>query len=1016
MTVNLSYISPSNIPNPTKTLTVGSNPYSIALWYNPADSTKSIVATADYSSSGVSLHVIDFQNIGTGNISSPTKTLIVGSVPYSVALWYNPVDSTKSIVATADSGSGRVSLHVIDFQNIGTGSISSPTKTLTVGSNPYSVALWYNPSDSTKSIIATADSGSSRVSLHVIDFQNIGTGNVSTPTKTLTVGSNPYSVALWYNPVDSTKSIIATADAGSSRVSLHVIDFQNIGTGNVSTPTKTLTVGSVPYSVALWYNPVDSTKSIVGTVDNGSNRVSLHVIDFQNIGTGNISSPTKTLTTGVTPYSLSIWYNPVDSTKSIVATADTGSSKVSLYVIDFQNIGTGNISSPTKTLTVGSNPASVDFWYNPTDSTKSIIATADFSSSRASLHLPFNLTTPAQVVPSSINIFASGVDIQSGNILISSEITFFTLIINCTLRGDAINIFLGKASFLQTGDSEITLNQPLAFSGSTAAITGFYRVTMGVSQSVTLGSKSTYNDSITIPGTGILLLTQSTAITDDFILQSGCTVNKAAGVSGSVTLTIPYVNPGLIVGTGVTISAPTATFSAPNINVGSNGETFSRVRCRLSQYFTFDFSTVSTSGNTITIADNAMPVGTQIMFMGEDLPQPLDRRAFYYVVTAGDSFQISATPGGAVLDLTDTGTGTRSLWGTYELANTVVTSGGFSSSLSGVNEGDQVLFQAIHLSDSSVGGVDPNEAIASKYFETTLQRNGLVVSTLERLEIDEVHNAFASASGVDGYSIRAEEFTVDPSNPALVQIDIDDPDAQTTTDRAYLFYVYVQHTQLGIRVFRGYLVAENANTIKVLGELTVENVNLSARLTVGGALIYRADGKSWVATTGGTITHQPVGTRAVIGQVEIPFAFPVSESSKIAAILAMAQRLLLQDPSGTVTSIAANAITADALATSAVAEIQSGLATSTQVTTAQTNVQSSISALNNLSQAQAQTAATAALNAYDPPTKAELDSAVDALPTATENATAVRSELATELAQIDSTLDQATIAAQNTQS
>jgi hypothetical protein len=38
-----------------------------------------------------------------------------------------------------------------------------------------------------------------------------------------------------------------------------------------------------------------------------------------------------------------------------------------------------------------------------------------------------------------------------------------------------------------------------------------------------------------------------------------------------------------------------------------------------------------------------------------------------------------------------------------------------------------------------------------------------------------------------------------------------------------------------------------------------------------------------------------------------------------------------------------------------------------------------IAALNNLSQAQAQTAATAALNAYDPPTKAELDSGLAAL-------------------------------------
>lgn len=53
----------------------------------------------------------------------------------------------------------------------------------------------------------------------------------------------------------------------------------------------------------------------------------------------------------------------------------------------------------------------------------------------------------------------------------------------------------------------------------------------------------------------------------------------------------------------------------------------------------------------------------------------------------------------------------------------------------------------------------------------------------------------------------------------------------------------------------------------------------------------------------------------------------------------------------------------------------SAMATPTNVTSAQTAITNAISALNNLSQTQAQSAATAALNAYDPPTKAELDAA-----------------------------------------
>lgn len=55
------------------------------------------------------------------------------------------------------------------------------------------------------------------------------------------------------------------------------------------------------------------------------------------------------------------------------------------------------------------------------------------------------------------------------------------------------------------------------------------------------------------------------------------------------------------------------------------------------------------------------------------------------------------------------------------------------------------------------------------------------------------------------------------------------------------------------------------------------------------------------------------------------------------------------------------------------------VATPSDVTTAQAAIIAAIAALNNLSSAQAQAAATAALNAYDPPTKAELDAAQAAI-------------------------------------
>lgn len=144
----------------------------------------------------------------------------------------------------------------------------------------------------------------------------------------------------------------------------------------------------------------------------------------------------------------------------------------------------------------------------------------------------------------------------------------------------------------------------------------------------------------------------------------------------------------------------------------------------------------------------------------------------------------------------------------------------------------------------------------------------------------------------------------------------------------------------------------------------------------------------------------------------------------------------LADGAITAAKIATDAITAAKVAADAVAEIQSGLATASALSTvagyidtevaaikaktdnlpsdpadasdvasaisaAQTAITNAIAALNNLSQAQAQSAAAAAIVDYDPPTKAELDSAVaplatqasvDALPTTAAIAAAIMAE------------------------
>lgn len=77
----------------------------------------------------------------------------------------------------------------------------------------------------------------------------------------------------------------------------------------------------------------------------------------------------------------------------------------------------------------------------------------------------------------------------------------------------------------------------------------------------------------------------------------------------------------------------------------------------------------------------------------------------------------------------------------------------------------------------------------------------------------------------------------------------------------------------------------------------------------------------------------------------------------------------------------------------------STLATSAALTAAQSALSAAIAALNNLSSAQAQSAATAALNAYDPPTFAELTAGLAAADDATLAAIAALNNLSSAQAQ-----------------
>lgn len=71
--------------------------------------------------------------------------------------------------------------------------------------------------------------------------------------------------------------------------------------------------------------------------------------------------------------------------------------------------------------------------------------------------------------------------------------------------------------------------------------------------------------------------------------------------------------------------------------------------------------TVAPSSDTFTVLDQPYENDTVIYFQSSDtLPSPLGSGTTYYVVqSSGLTFKVSATPGGAQINILDTGTGTH---------------------------------------------------------------------------------------------------------------------------------------------------------------------------------------------------------------------------------------------------------------------------------------------------------------------------------------------------------------------
>jgi hypothetical protein len=120
---------------------------------------------------------------------------------------------------------------------------------------------------------------------------------------------------------------------------------------------------------------------------------------------------------------------------------------------------------------------------------------------------------------------------------------------------------------------------------------------------------------------------------------------------------------------------------------------------------------------------------------------------------------------------------------------------------------------------------------------------------------EQIDDTVYSAIGLSGGAIT--EFATDYPN---IEIDINDPDGETSIHRLYSWWVANEYTEDGIRNWAGGLIAEDAANFKVVSsklDLKLDNLSLSGVQFAGDLRIYRDDGQSPLVTTttgGGSIT------------------------------------------------------------------------------------------------------------------------------------------------------------------
>ncbi len=218
-------------------VSVGFGPQSVAMGDFNNDGKLDFV-TANQASNNVSIRLGD----GAGGFTSPaTAEVVLGGFVFPISVATGDFNGDGKLdFATANQGTNNVSIRLGD----GAGGFTSPAPPeVSVGSSPYSVAAGDFNGDGKLDFVA-ANKNSNTVSIRLGD----GAGGFTSPaTPEVSVGSNPFSVAIGDFNGDGKRDFVA-ANYNASTVSIRMGN----GAGGFTTPaTPEMSVGSQPYSIAV---------------------------------------------------------------------------------------------------------------------------------------------------------------------------------------------------------------------------------------------------------------------------------------------------------------------------------------------------------------------------------------------------------------------------------------------------------------------------------------------------------------------------------------------------------------------------------------------------------------------------------------------------------------------------------------------------------------------------------------------------------------------------------------------